>query len=223
MSGHCFFQIDKGLCTALDLMTDYLNTHKLIMVIADDIAKGTGNTTSEICLSMMADFVVATQGIKLHSYIIIADGHKGHIKYTDFMIMITLLWNPQSNNMCLLSLFLNLAALLELMTWNWISLVSATARLCWWHPCRRRCSIKGWWQIFQYNLESKWCLSRSMWVGFTFVHMDIDTRDFPDFLSRMVSCMMHDEQLWWNKDYKKSEDLSDNDTEWVMSCSFLFV
>jgi len=37
---------------------DYLNTHKLIMVIADDMAKGARDTTPEICLSAMTDFVV---------------------------------------------------------------------------------------------------------------------------------------------------------------------
>ena len=58
--------------------TDYLNTHKLIMVIADDMAKGARDTTPEICLSAMTDFVVVPQGVELHSYVVIADGHKGH-------------------------------------------------------------------------------------------------------------------------------------------------
>ena len=34
-------------------------------------------TTPGICLSMMTDFVIASQGAEPHSYIAIADGHKG--------------------------------------------------------------------------------------------------------------------------------------------------
>jgi len=37
------------------------------MVIADDMAKGARDTTPEICLSATTDFVVAPQGVELHS------------------------------------------------------------------------------------------------------------------------------------------------------------
>ena len=65
------------------------------------------------------------------------------------LIMMTLLWNARSNNTCSLSLSLNLAALSKLMTRNWAIVASATARLCWWHSCRRWCSMRRWRQIFQ--------------------------------------------------------------------------
>ena len=72
----------EGLRTTLDSLatTDYPNSHKLIMVIADGMVKGSGNklTTPEIVLSMMKDFVVPVQEVEAHSYVAIADGHKRH-------------------------------------------------------------------------------------------------------------------------------------------------
>jgi len=61
------------------------------------------------------------------------------------------------------------------------------------------------------DLEGNWCLSRSTRVGFTFVRVDVDTKGFPDSLSRMVNCMVHDEQLQRNKDCEQSGDLRDDD------------
>ncbi|KAH9854364.1 glycosyltransferase family 2 protein [Lenzites betulinus] len=72
----------EGLRTTLDSLatTDYPNSHKLIMIIADGMVKGAGNTltTPEICLSMMKDFVIAPSEVEAHSYVAIADGHKRH-------------------------------------------------------------------------------------------------------------------------------------------------
>ncbi|KAJ7075591.1 chitin synthase [Mycena belliarum] len=72
----------EGLRTTLDSLatTDYPNSHKLILVIADGMVKGAGNdlTTPEICLAMMKEFVVAPSEVEAHSYVAIADGHKRH-------------------------------------------------------------------------------------------------------------------------------------------------
>lgn len=72
----------EGLRTTLDSLatTDYPNSHKLILVIADGMVKGAGNTmtTPEICLSMMKDFVIPPHEVEPHSYVAIADGHKRH-------------------------------------------------------------------------------------------------------------------------------------------------
>lgn len=72
----------EGLRTTLDSLatTDYPNSHKLILVIADGMVKGSGNTmtTPEICISMMKDFVIAPDQVEAHSYVAIADGHKRH-------------------------------------------------------------------------------------------------------------------------------------------------
>jgi chitin synthase len=72
----------EGLRTTLDSLatTDYPNSHKVILVIADGLVKGAGNdmTTPDICLTMMKDFVIAPEDVEPHSYVAIADGHKRH-------------------------------------------------------------------------------------------------------------------------------------------------
>ncbi|GAA96507.1 glycosyltransferase family 2 protein [Mixia osmundae IAM 14324] len=72
----------EGLRTTLDSLatTDYPNSHKVILVIADGLVKGSGNklTTPDIVLSMMRDLVVPRQDVEAHSYVAIADGHKRH-------------------------------------------------------------------------------------------------------------------------------------------------
>ena len=72
----------EGLRTTLDSLatTDYPNSHKLLLVIADGMVKGAGNTltTPEICITMMKEFVVAPEDVEAHSYVAIADGHKRH-------------------------------------------------------------------------------------------------------------------------------------------------
>lgn len=72
----------EGLRTTLDSLatTDYPNSHKLILIIADGMVKGAGNdlSTPDICLTMMKDFVIAPIDVEPHSYVAIADGHKRH-------------------------------------------------------------------------------------------------------------------------------------------------
>lgn len=72
----------EGLRTTLDSLatTDYPNSHKLILIIADGMVKGAGNnlTTPEICLTMMKEFVIDPAEVEPHSYVAIADGHKRH-------------------------------------------------------------------------------------------------------------------------------------------------
>ncbi|KAJ3546178.1 hypothetical protein NM688_g5541 [Phlebia brevispora] len=72
----------EGLRTTLDSLatTDYPNSHKLILVIADGMVKGAGNTmtTPEICLSMMKELITDPTDVEAHSYVAIADGHKRH-------------------------------------------------------------------------------------------------------------------------------------------------
>jgi len=72
----------EGLRTTLDSLatTDYPNSHKLILVIADGMVKGSGNdkTTPQIVLSMMKELVIEPEDVEAHSYVAIADGHKRH-------------------------------------------------------------------------------------------------------------------------------------------------
>jgi chitin synthase len=71
-----------GRRTTLDSLatTDYPNSHKLILVIADGMVKGAGNaqTTPDICLGMMTSFIIPPSEVEAHSYVAIADGHKRH-------------------------------------------------------------------------------------------------------------------------------------------------
>jgi chitin synthase len=72
----------EGLRTTLDSLatTDYPNSHKVILVIADGIVKGAGSdmSTPDICLSMMKDFVIPPEEVEGNSYVAIADGFKRH-------------------------------------------------------------------------------------------------------------------------------------------------
>lgn len=72
----------EGLRTTLDSLatTDYPNSHKFLLVIADGIVKGDGSdlSTPDICLSMMKDLIVPAEDIEGHSYVAIADGAKRH-------------------------------------------------------------------------------------------------------------------------------------------------
>ncbi|KAF7293023.1 Glycosyltransferase family 2 protein [Mycena indigotica] len=72
----------EGLRTTLDSLatTDYPNSHKLIVIIADGMVKGAGNTltTPDICLTMMKEFIVSPEDVEAHSYVAIADGHRRH-------------------------------------------------------------------------------------------------------------------------------------------------
>lgn len=72
----------EGLRTTIDSLatTDYPNSHKLILVIADGMVRGSGSKlkTPDIVLGMMKDLVVPEHEVEAHSYVAIADGHKRH-------------------------------------------------------------------------------------------------------------------------------------------------
>ncbi|KAG0172492.1 Chitin synthase, class 3 [Apophysomyces sp. BC1015] len=78
----CYSEGEDGLRTTLDSIatTDYPNSHKLILVIADGIITGHGNaaSTPDICVSMMRDFLVPPEEVQPCSYVAIADGTKRH-------------------------------------------------------------------------------------------------------------------------------------------------
>lgn len=78
----CYSEGEEGLRTTLDSIatTDYPNSHKLILVIADGIITGHGNSmsTPDICISMMHDFLVEPDTVQACSYVAIADGTKRH-------------------------------------------------------------------------------------------------------------------------------------------------
>ncbi|KAK9353020.1 chitin synthase-domain-containing protein [Lipomyces doorenjongii] len=72
----------EGLRTTLDSIatTDYPNSHKLIIVVCDGLIRGAGNdmTTPEIVLSMMTDFSAPIENAQPYSYVAVASGSKRH-------------------------------------------------------------------------------------------------------------------------------------------------
>ncbi|KAG5642552.1 hypothetical protein DXG03_002565 [Asterophora parasitica] len=193
----------EGLRTTLDSLatTDYPNSHKLILVIADGMVKGAGNdlTTPEIVLGMMKEFVVAPHEVEPHSYVAIADGHKRHnmakvyagfYEYDDAtverskqqrvpMVLVAKCGNPleadepkpgnrgKRDSQIVLMAFLQKVMFDERMTTFEYEFFNSIWRVTGVSPDR-------------YEL---------------ILCVDADTKVFPDSLTRMVSCMVHDEEI----------------------------
>ncbi|OBZ68586.1 Chitin synthase 5 [Grifola frondosa] len=193
----------EGLRTTIDSLatTDYPNSHKLIMVIADGMVKGAGNslTTPEICLTMMKEFIVQPNDVEAHSYVAIADGHKRHnmakvyAGYYDYddatverskqqrvpIVLVAKCGNPLEANdakpgnrgkrdsQIVLMSFLQKVMFDERMT------------------------------TFEYEFfNSIWRVTGISPDRYELVLcVDADTKVFPDSLSRMVSCMVHDYEI----------------------------
>jgi chitin synthase len=72
----------EGLRTTLDsvAVTDYPNSHKLILVICDGMIKGKGEdmTTPDVCLAMMKDHAILPHEVQPFSYVAVASGSKRH-------------------------------------------------------------------------------------------------------------------------------------------------
>ncbi|KAF8956068.1 chitin synthase [Flammula alnicola] len=193
----------EGLRTTLDSLatTDYPNSHKLILVIADGMVKGAGNslTTPEICLTMMKEFVISPSEVEPHSYVAIADGHKRHnmakvyagfYDYDDAtterskqqrvpIVLVAKCGNPleagdskpgnrgKRDSQIVLMGFLQKVMFDERMT------------------------------TFEYEFfNSIWRVTGVSPDRYELVLcVDADTKVFPDSLTRMVSCMVHDEDI----------------------------
>ncbi|TDZ23869.1 Chitin synthase 4 [Colletotrichum orbiculare MAFF 240422] len=73
---------ELGLRTTLDsiAMTDYPNSHKVIVIICDGIIKGKGETlsTPDYCLAMMKDHTILPDEVEPFSYVAVASGSKRH-------------------------------------------------------------------------------------------------------------------------------------------------
>ena len=73
---------ELGIRTTIDsiAMTDYPNSHKMILVICDGIIKGHGETmsTPEIVLGMMKDNSTPLEEVEAFSYVAVASGSKRH-------------------------------------------------------------------------------------------------------------------------------------------------
>ncbi|KAF6754184.1 chitin synthase [Ephemerocybe angulata] len=193
----------EGLRTTLDSVatTDYPNSHKFILVIADGMVKGDGNDmmTPEIVLSMMKDFVIPPEEVEAHSYVAIADGHKRHNMakvYAGFydydpntvegskqqrvpVVLVAKVGNPleateakpgnrgKRDSQIVLMAFLQKVMFDERMT------------------------------TFEYEFfNSIWRVTGVSPDRYELVLcVDADTKVFPDSLTRMISCMVCDEEI----------------------------
>lgn len=72
----------EGMRTTLDsiAMTDYPNSHKVIVVICDGLIKGKGEakSTPDVCLSMLKDHTTPPEMVEPFSYVAVASGSKRH-------------------------------------------------------------------------------------------------------------------------------------------------
>ena len=73
---------EMGIRSTLDslAMTDYPNSHKVILVICDGVIKGKGElmSTPEIVLGMMKDHTILPEEVPAFSYVAVASGSKRH-------------------------------------------------------------------------------------------------------------------------------------------------
>ncbi|KAI6779069.1 Chitin synthase-like protein [Emericellopsis cladophorae] len=73
---------EEGMRTTLDsiAMTDYPNSHKVIVVICDGMIKGKGElkSTPEVCLGMLKDHTIPPEMVEPFSYVAVASGAKRH-------------------------------------------------------------------------------------------------------------------------------------------------
>ncbi|KAJ7707611.1 chitin synthase-domain-containing protein [Mycena rosella] len=200
-----YSESEEGLRTTLDSLatTDYPNSHKVILIIADGMVKGAENelSTPEICLTMMKDTVTGSHfhDVQAHSYVAIADGHKQHnmakvfagfYAYDDAtterskqqrvpMVVIAKCGNPleagdakpgnrgKRDSQIILMSFLQKVMFDERMTTLEYEFFNALWKVTGVSPDR---------------YELVLCI-------------DADTKAFPDSLSRMVACMVHDHEI----------------------------
>lgn len=193
----------EGLRTTLDSLatTDYPNSHKLIMVIADGMVKGSGNSmmTPDIILTMMKELIVPAEDVEPHSYVAIADGHKRHNMakvYAGFydydnntvekskqqrvpIVLVAKCGNPLERNDAKPGNRGKRDSQIVLM--GFLQKVMFDERMT----------------TFEYEFfNSIWrvtgvCPDRYELV----LCVDADTKVFPDSLTRMVSCMVNDQEV----------------------------
>lgn len=193
----------EGLRTTLDSLatTDYPNSHKMILVIADGMVKGAGSkqTTPDIVLGMMKDLIVPVEQVEAHSYVAIADGHKRHNMakvYAGFyeydnntvelskqqkvpIVLVAKCGNPlevndpkpgnrgKRDSQIVLMAFLQKVMFDERMTTFEYEFFNSIWRITGVSPDR---------------YEAVLCV-------------DADTKVFPDSVTRMVACLVHDQEI----------------------------
>ena len=193
----------EGLRTTLDSLatTDYPNSHKLLMVIADGMVKGSGNalTTPEIVCGMMKDFVIPPDEVQAHSYVAIADGHKRHNMakvFAGFYDYSNATVEPSKQQRVPMVLVAKVGNPLErhdakpgnrgkrdsqIVLMSFLQKVMFDERMT----------------TFEYEFfNSIWRVTGISPDRYEMVLcVDADTKVFPDSVARMVACMVHDEEI----------------------------
>lgn len=193
----------EGLRTTLDSLatTDYPNSHKVILVIADGMVKGSGNsmTTPEIALSMMKDLVVSSEDVEDLSYVAIADGHKRHNRakvyagFYDFDNNTVEMSKQQRVPMMLVAKVGNPAEARDAKPGNRGKRDSQIVLMAF----LQKVMFDERMSALEYEFfNSLWrCTGVSPDRYETVLCVDADTKVFPDSVSRMVSCMVHDPEI----------------------------
>jgi chitin synthase len=220
----------EGLRTTLDSLatTDYPNSHKLILVIADGIVKGAGNTltTPDICLTMMKEFVIPPREVDAHSYVAIADGQRrrnmakvyaGFYDYDDAsverskqqrvpMVVVAKVGNPLEANDPKPGNRGKRDSQIMLMAF--LQKVMFDERMT----------------KFEYEFfNSVWRVTGLSSDRYELVFcVDADTKVFPDSLTRMVSCMVVDVEIMGLCGETKIANKADNFVT-MMQGMFLFL
>ncbi|OZJ05912.1 Chitin synthase 3 [Bifiguratus adelaidae] len=199
----CYSEGLDSIRTTLDSVatSEYPNSHKLILVVADGIITGKGNelSTPDICLSMMKDFVVDPDDVLSYSYVAIADGQKrlnmakvygGFYRYDKHTVdrskqqrvpMITIVKcggpvevdDPKPGNRGKRDS--------QIILMSFLQKVMFDERMT----------------MLEYDLFNMiWRLTGRPPDCFELILMvDADTKIYPDSLSRLVSCMAHDPEI----------------------------
>lgn len=193
----------EGLRTTLDSLatTDYPNSHKILLVIADGIVKGAGSdlSTPDICLSMMKDFIADPQEVEGNSYVAVADNERRHNMakvYAGFydyddetverskqqrvpMILVAKCGSPLEANSAKPGNRGKRDSQVLLMAF--MQKVMFDERMT----------------MFEYEFfNAMWRVTGVSPDNYEIVLMvDADTKVFPDSLSRMVACMVEDPEI----------------------------
>ncbi|KAI0308112.1 glycosyltransferase family 2 protein [Multifurca ochricompacta] len=193
----------EGLRTTLDSLatTDYPNSHKLILVIADGMVKGAGNdkSTPDICLSMMKEFVIEPEDVEAHSYVAIADGHKRHnmakvyagfYDYDDATVEMS---KQQRVPMVLVAKTGNPLEVSDPKPGNRGKRDSQIVLMSF----LQKVMFDERMTTFEYEFfNSLWRVTGVSPDRYELVLcVDADTKVFPDSLTRMASCMVQDEEI----------------------------
>jgi chitin synthase len=200
-----YSESEEGLRTTLDSLatTDYPNSHKVILIVADGMVKGDGNalTTPEICLSMMKDTVTGGDfnAAQAHSYVAIADGHKRHntakvfAGFYDYDDATTERSKQQRVPVILVAKCGNRLEMGEAKPGNRGKRDSQMVLMAF----LQKVMFDERMTMLEYELfNAMWAVTGVSPDRYELVLcIDADTKAFPDSMSRMVACMVHDPEI----------------------------